>query len=128
MKPAAVGVLERAPTAGDSFVVTGFGVSVRGDGKTSGILLTATLVATGNPGNLQIRLLDPATRNEQAGLGACTGDSGSPVLSGGRVVGVVSWSTGPNNSEGCGGLTGVTPLALYYGWIVEVARKMGGSL
>ena len=34
------------------------------------------------------------------------------------IIGVVSWSTGPNNAEGCGGLTGVTPLSLYRGWIV----------
>ena len=85
--------------------------------------------ATGKPGNLQIRLMDPATQNKRAGLGACTGDSGAPVFDTSReVVGVVSWSTGPNNSDGCGGLTGVTPLSLYRGWIVETAKKLGSSL
>ena len=78
---------------------------------------TATLVATGQPGSLQIRLMDPATQNERAGLGACVGDSGAPVFTnaGGAlaVIGVVSWSTGPKNAAGCGGLTGVTPLARY---------------
>jgi hypothetical protein len=44
------------------------------------------------------------------------------------VVGVVSWSTGPNNSAGCGGLTGVTPLARYRAWIIETARKLGSAL
>jgi hypothetical protein len=46
---------------------------------------------------------------------------------GGRllVAGVVSWSTGPNNAAGCGGLTGVTPLARYRGWVVEQAGKFG---
>ena len=44
------------------------------------------------------------------------------------VIGVVSWSTGPNMSDGCGGLTGVTPLTRYRGWIVEQARKMGNQL
>jgi hypothetical protein len=29
------------------------------------------------------------------------------------VVGVVSWSTGPGGSDGCGGLTRLTPLVLY---------------
>ena len=66
---------------------------------------------------------------ERAGLGACAGDSGAPVFRdiGGTlaVVGVVSWSTGPAASEGCGGLTGVTPLVRYRGWIVERAGKMG---
>jgi hypothetical protein len=41
---------------------------------------------------------------------------------------VVSWSTGPRNAAGCGGLTGVTPLALYRGWILETARKLGSPL
>jgi hypothetical protein len=44
------------------------------------------------------------------------------------VVGVVSWSTGPALSDGCGGLTGVTPLTRYRVWIVEQARKMGAPL
>ena len=44
------------------------------------------------------------------------------------VIGVVSWASGPSNTEGCGGLTGVTPLELYRGWIVETARKMGVRL
>jgi hypothetical protein len=39
------------------------------------------------------------------------------------VIGVVSWSTAPNDEEGCGGLTGVTPLLSYRGWIEESARK-----
>ena len=66
--------------AGDRFLVAGYGLAVRGDGKSGGTLRTATLVATGQPGSLQIRLVDPATRNERAGLGACTGDSGAPVF------------------------------------------------
>jgi hypothetical protein len=129
--PAALGA--RVPrTAGESFIVAGFGVTVRGDGKTGGTLRAATLVATGRPGSLQLRLVDPATRNERAGLGACTGDSGAPAFehADGRyaVIGVVSWSTGPNSGDGCGGLTGVTPLANYRAWIVEQARRMGSPL
>jgi secreted trypsin-like serine protease len=95
-------------------------------------LRAAALVATGRPGNLQIRLMDPQTQNLRAGLGACTGDSGAPALSlsGGAasVIGVVSWSTGPDNSEGCGGLTGVTPLSLYRGWIVGTAARLGSPI
>ncbi|MGB8526258.1 MAG: S1 family peptidase, partial [Rhodoplanes sp.] len=40
------------------------------------------------------------------------------------VVGVVSWSTGPRLTAGCGGLTGVTPLARYRDWVLEAARRM----
>jgi secreted trypsin-like serine protease len=118
--------------AGDRFVVAGYGVAVRGDGKTGGIVRAATLVATGQPGSLQIRLADAATKGERAGLGACTGDSGAPVYrpTGGAlaVIGVVSWSTGPALSDGCGGLTGVTPLVRYRAWMVEQAAKMGSPL
>jgi hypothetical protein len=117
---------------GDRFVVAGYGLTVRGDGKTGGTVRAATLVATGQPGTLQIRLADPATRGERAGLGACTGDSGAPAFRdiGGTlaVIGVVSWSTGPAATDGCGGLTGVTPLTRYHGWIVEQAGKMGSPL
>jgi S1-C subfamily serine protease len=114
---------------GDRFVVAGFGLTERGNGKSGGILRSAELIVTGQPGNLQIRLMDPATRNERSGLGACTGDSGAPVFSlDGPVIGVVSWSTGPSNAEGCGGLTGVTPLSLYRGWIMDTAKKLGSPL
>jgi secreted trypsin-like serine protease len=48
--------------------------------------------------------------------------------SGPAIVGVVSWSTGPNGSAGCGGLTGVTPLTLYRDWILQTARQWGMGL
>ena len=92
----------------------------------------APLTVTGQPGNLQIRLVDPATKGMRAGLGACTGDSGAPAFrdegGGFKVIGVVSWSTGPNLSAGCGGLTGITPLVRYRAWIVETARLLGSPL
>jgi hypothetical protein len=117
---------------GESFIVRGYGAAVRGKEDTLATLREATLIATGQPGNLQLRLVDPTTDNKRAGLGACTGDSGSPVYqptaAGLAVIGVVSWSTGPNGEDGCGGLTGVTPLELYRGWIVEQAKRMGTPL
>jgi hypothetical protein len=130
--PAPLGPAGGTVAAGDRFVVAGYGVAVRGDGKTGGTVRAATLVATGQPGTLQIRLADPATKGERPGLGACTGDSGAPVyreVAGPlAVAGVVSWSTGPALSDGCGGLTGVTPLTRYRAWIVEQARKLGSPL
>ena len=117
---------------GDAFIVAGYGVAVRGDGRTGGTLRAATLVATGVPGTLQIRLIDPRTRGQSPGLGACAGDSGAPAFreeNGGLVIiGVVSWSTGPNVTAGCGGLTGITPLARYRSWLVETAHRLGSPL
>jgi len=116
------------PKVGDTLTVFGYGVAIRGDGKSGGTLRAAPLTVTGHPGNLQIRLVDPMTQGRRAGLGACTGDSGAPVFSGTVLIGVVSWSTGPNTGAGCGGMTGVTPITLYRSWIVEEARRLGSPL
>lgn len=117
---------------GDLLVVAGYGVTVRGDGRTGGTVRAATLVVTGQPGPLQIRLFDPRTKGDSAGLGACAGDSGAPAFRNDNgtltIVGVVSWSTGPKLSAGCGGLTGITPLVRYRAWIVETARVLGSPL
>jgi hypothetical protein len=116
---------------GDAFVVAGYGVTVRGAEKLDGVVRAATLVATGQPGTLQIRLFDPRTKGESPGLGACTGDSGAPAFrqeNGGlAVIGVVSWSTGPRLTAGCGGLTGITPIFRYRAWIVDTARALASG-
>jgi len=132
VEPAALHGVGFTVAPGDSFTVAGSGVAEHHDGKSGGTVRAARLVATGRPGTLQIRLFDPATRGEKPGLGACTGDSGAPVfgLAGGRpaIIGVVSWSTGPQNAEGCGGLTGVTPLTLYRDWVTHTAKILGNEL
>jgi secreted trypsin-like serine protease len=103
-----------------SFLVAGGGVSRADSDEGIGTIREANLSVTGKPGALQVRLADPSGRNEKAGLGACTGDSGGPafqVQDGMTViVGVIAWSTGPKSGEGCGGLTGITPLTLYLDW------------
>jgi secreted trypsin-like serine protease len=118
--------------SGGKFIIAGIGVTVRGDGKSGGVARSAALIATGKPGTLQIRLVDPAAQGNQAGLGACTGDSGGPVFEEQQgkpvIVGVMSWSTGANGNAGCGGLTGVTPLTLYRDWILQTARAFGFAL
>ena len=57
----------RTVAVGDRFVVAGYGVAVRGDGKSGGTLRAATLVATGQPGTLQIRLSIPRPRASAPG-------------------------------------------------------------
>jgi len=121
-----------APIAnGARFTIAGAGVTSPGQ-PPNGSTRAISLVATGKPGTLQIRLVDPLTQGARAGLGACTGDSGAPAFEtqNGRdvIVGIVSWTTGPNLSAGCGGLTGITPLTLYRGWLVQTARQMGAPL
>jgi len=129
--PAALETSSISVSPGDALVVAGYGLAVRGDGRSGGTVRGARLEVTGRPGSLQIRLFDPSTRGDAPGLGACTGDSGAPVFRDGAqlvVIGVVSWSTGPRNSDGCGGLTGVTPLTLYREWITHTLKILRNQL
>ena len=117
----------RRVAVGETLTIAGFGVTKNATPIGLGIPREAKLAVTGKPGSLQIRLVDPATLNKRPGLGGCVGDSGAPAFetdaSGAlRIVGVVSWSTAPNDEDGCGGLTGLTPLLLYRDWIFETAK------
>jgi hypothetical protein len=129
---AAAGVPQLPIVPGSRFTIAGIGVTIRGEGSSGGTVRVAGLVATGRPGSLQIRLVDPVGQGIRDGLGACTGDSGGPVFEDRQdapaIVGVISWSTGPNGSAGCGGLTGVTPLTRYRDWILQTARQWGSAL
>ena len=120
----------RRVAPGETLTVAGFGVTA--DGTNRGLMQPrmAKLTVTGTPGSLQIRLYDPATRNRRAGLGACLGDSGGPAFDGEQaaVIGVISWSTAPDNNDGCGGLTGVTPLLSHHKWIAETAAKFNSAV
>ncbi|HMA56736.1 MAG TPA: trypsin-like serine protease [Pseudolabrys sp.] len=127
--PAALAAPRRV-AAGETLTIAGYGVTIAGTARGLGQPRMATLTVTGKPGSLQIRLYDVATRNQRIGLGGCTGDSGAPAYDGEGplVIGVVSWSTAPGDEEGCGGLTGITPLLNYRDWIVETARKLNSPL
>jgi len=127
--PARLGIPKSPILVGAGFTIAGVGVTVRGKGRSAGTIRDAALVATGRPGSLQIRLVDPATQGKRDGLGACTGDSGGPAFEDQQghptIIGLISWSTGSNASAGCGGLTGITPLTLYRQWILQTARLWG---
>jgi secreted trypsin-like serine protease len=127
--PAALAAARRV-ASGEVMTIAGFGVTKAGTALGLGVPRAAQLVVTGKPGSLQIRLVDAKALNKRPGLGGCTGDSGAPVYDGvgPLVIGVVSWSTAAGDEEGCGGLTGVTPLLNYRAWIVETARKLGSPL
>ncbi len=127
--PATLGAARRVKV-GETLTIAGFGTVADFTPRGLGVPRMATLTVTGRPGSLQIRLVDAKTRNHRAGLGACTGDSGGPAYDGQGplLIGVVTWTTGPNNSEGCGGLTGLTPLIGYRKWIIDTAAKLGAPI
>jgi hypothetical protein len=111
---------------GDRFLVIGGGIPFRGLRET-GFNRSAVLVASGPYLPLHMFLIDPSGKD----IGACSGDSGSPVFEakneGAKVVGVVSWAGGPHNTKGCGGVTGATPLAPYRAWIETTIRQLDGG-
>jgi secreted trypsin-like serine protease len=116
---------------GERFIVAGYGITEQAAGGY-GTLRAATLMVVRHTASGALRLADPTTRGEMAGLGACNGDSGGPVLddSSGRLalVGVVSWATDPRRGAGCGGLTGVVPLPHFRDWLIEASMKLGSPV
>jgi len=120
---AAIGLAKDPVWPGDRFVVIGGGITLRGLHET-GVNRMATLVAMGPYLPLQVRLIDSSGRD----MGACLGDSGAPVFQtqpdGAKVVAVVSWAAGPNNTKGCGGLTGATPLSPYRTWLEGTISRL----
>jgi secreted trypsin-like serine protease len=127
--PAALAPARRV-APGETLTIAGFGVIV--DRTDRGLMQPrmAKLIVTGTPGSLQIRLHDPATRNQRPGLGACLGDSGGPAFDGERaaVIGVISWTTAAGDEDGCGGLTGVTPLLSHHKWIADTAANFNSAI
>jgi hypothetical protein len=123
---AVLGVASPPVWPGDLVLVIGGGIPFRGLRET-GINRSALLVATGPYRPLQMRLMDPLGKD----IGACAGDSGSPVFEikneGAKVIGVVSWAEGPDNAKGCGGVTGATPLAPYREWIEGTIKRLDGN-
>ena len=116
---------------GERFIVAGYGITEQAAGSY-GTLRAATLMVVRHTASGALRLADPTTRGEVAGLGACNGDSGGPVLddNSGRftLVGVVSWATDPRRGAGCGGLTGVVPLPHFRDWLIEASMKLGSPV
>jgi Trypsin len=110
-----------AVATGERIVIAGYGLSVAGQFKSGGVLRSTQLIVVDNPDSLQIRLSDPKAQGEKSGAGACAGDSGGPALrvsaQGLVLIGLMSWSTGPGNEKGCGGLTGLVPIAPHIDWI-----------
>jgi trypsin len=112
-----------AMTAGEQLRIFGYGVAREGDGKSAGVLRGANLVTRDPLSPILLWAADPTG----AGAGACTGDSGGPIVSAesGRVIAITAWSAGTGHGGRCGGLTQGLLVAPEAGWIDDVLRRWG---
>ena len=94
---------------GASFTIAGFGVAADGAASTGGVLRAAGVALRAPASNLLLWLAGDG--------GACTGDSGGPVLdSASAVVGVIAYAAG-TGGKGCGALTQAVRVAPFLDWI-----------
>ena len=119
--PAALAHVEGGKV-GESFTVAGFGVTQEGQATTSGMLRATTLILHPPESSLLLWATDPQGR----GGGACTGDSGGPVVATGTeaVAALVLWSAGIKDAH-CGALTQAVWLWPQRAWINRVFQAWG---
>ena len=102
------------PNVGEEAILAGYGLAREGEAKTGGALRNATLQVRAPLSHILLWAEGAA----QAGVGACSGDSGGPLFSadGVAVVAIVAWTSGSHGGH-CGALTQGPLVAPQRGWI-----------
>jgi hypothetical protein len=112
-----------AATVGQPLRIFGYGVATEGDGKTAGVLRRAKLTTRAPLSSILLWAEDP----DHQGAGACTGDSGGPIVSAesDKVLAIIAWSAGSGRGSRCGALTQGALVAPQAAWIDSVLRRWG---
>ena len=107
---------------GATLQIAGYGLTREGDGRSAGKLHSGTLIVREPISKILVWAKDPASK----GLGACTGDSGGPMLTaaGDALVAVTVWSQGTGKRQ-CGELTQAARLAPQRTFIEDTLRGWG---
>jgi secreted trypsin-like serine protease len=108
--------------AGAPLRIAGFGLTREGDERSAGRLHSGAMVVREPISQILVWAKDPSNK----GLGACTGDSGGPMLSedGRSLVAVSVWSEGEGKKK-CGLLTQAVRLGPQRGFIEDTLRAWG---
>jgi S1-C subfamily serine protease len=109
-----------AVAVGQPVRIVGGGVGREGVGTSAGVLRNATLQVRAPLSTILLWADDP----NQTGAGACTGDSGGPILSedGGKVIAITAWSSGTGGRR-CGAITQGLLVAPQRAWIDRVIAQ-----
>jgi hypothetical protein len=107
-------------TLGQRLRIFGYGVGREGDGKSAGVLRGATLTARAPLNAVLLWAADPSGQ----GAGACTGDSGGPIVSveSAKVMAITAWSAGAHRGSFCGALTQGALIGPQSDWIAGVLK------
>ena len=102
--------------------ILGYGVAREGEGSSAGVLRGAALRVRAPLSKVLLWAEDP----DDAGGGACAGDSGGPILADDtrQVLAISAWSTG-GGARHCGTITQGPLVAPQRGWIDGVLRGWG---
>jgi hypothetical protein len=110
-----------AVAVGQALRIVGYGLGREGEGASGGVLRSAPLQVRAPLSTILLWAEDP----NKAGAGACSGDSGGPILSddGAKVLAITTWSAGSGGGRRCGAVTQGPLVAPQRGWIDSVLRK-----
>jgi hypothetical protein len=110
-----------AVTVGQALQIIGYGLGREGEGVSGGVLRSALLRVRAPLSTILLWAEDP----NKAGAGACSGDSGGPILSGdgAKVLAITTWSAGAGGGKRCGAVTQGPLIGPQRGWIDGVLQK-----
>lgn len=112
-----------AVAVGEPVAIVGYGLGREGEATSGGVLRSAALQVRAPLSKILLWAEDASG----AGAGACTGDSGGPILTadGAKVLAITTWSSGRSKGTHCGAVSQGPLVAAQRDWIDGVLAGWG---